>query len=101
MPGPLGSSETGERSVLRNHRGRPVEFVVDANPHDIVGEMDTAGTIDAAARRRGKEGGIAEAQVQIFNLGGPVRSEGPLDSTAGAPSTHRSAIGAKEARSRR
>ena len=74
------------RSVLGDDRALPVEFVVDAGPHDVVGE---------ARIERDRNGGIrqdrrhdrdrTEIDVEVFHLRGPIAGEMALESGADGP----------------
>src|SRR5262249_26366759 len=79
----------------------PAPFVVQANTHDVVGgpeclvsvsRQDRAHAGDAHAGEvgggggRGRLLGLAEVDVEIFELGAPAAPKGTLDTCAGGPS---------------
>ena len=63
-----------------------LELVVDAGPDDVVGKV-TAGN-DKWPTGDGDIISIAEVDVEIFELGGPMIQKRPFDSAASRPALH-------------
>ena len=82
----LGSAcrRSVSRSVLGDDRsrGRPVEVIVHANAHDIELRMEVLALGPAEGAGRSVAG---EIDIEIFDLGRPMRGEQPLDAAAGGP----------------